>query len=190
MRDLFQRAQNAAPCILFFDEFESLATKRGQDRLRVVLILFSGKTLDVVLFCIINLIVRSPCSTGVTDRVVNQLLTQLDGVTTNTGVYVLAATSRPDLIDAALLRPGRLDRLVYCPVPDQAERLEILQAMVNELELAPGVDLVELARITEGFTGADFKALLANAQLEAAHRHLRHENGGRLCLSLFVIAPI
>ncbi|XP_032159902.1 peroxisome biogenesis factor 1 isoform X2 [Mustela erminea] len=89
VRDIFIRAQAAKPCILFFDEFESIAPRRGHD------------------------------NTGVTDRVVNQLLTQLDGVEGLQGVYVLAATSRPDLIDPALLRPGRLDRCVYCPPPDQ-----------------------------------------------------------------------
>ena len=81
------RAQSAKPCILFFDEFDSLAPRRGHD------------------------------STGVTDRVVNQLLTQLDGVEGLDGVYVLAATSRPDLIDPALLRPGRLDKCLYCGIP-------------------------------------------------------------------------
>ncbi|XP_045877151.1 peroxisome biogenesis factor 1 isoform X2 [Meles meles] len=89
VRDIFIRAQAAKPCIIFFDEFESIAPRRGHD------------------------------NTGVTDRVVNQLLTQLDGVEGLQGVYVLAATSRPDLIDPALLRPGRLDRCVYCPPPDQ-----------------------------------------------------------------------
>ncbi|KAM9216033.1 peroxisomal ATPase PEX1 isoform 3-T3 [Dugong dugon] len=89
VRDIFVRAQAAKPCILFFDEFESIAPRRGHD------------------------------NTGVTDRVVNQLLTQLDGVEGLQGVYVLAATSRPDLIDPALLRPGRLDKCVFCPPPDQ-----------------------------------------------------------------------
>ncbi|PWA15107.1 hypothetical protein CCH79_00008874 [Gambusia affinis] len=122
VRDVFLRAQAAKPCILFFDEFDSLAPRRGHD------------------------------STGVTDRVVNQLLTELDGVEGLQGVYVLAATSRPDLIDPALLRPGRLDKSLYCPPPDQAN-----------------VDLQEVATVTQHFTGADLKALLYNAQLEAVH---------------------
>ena len=83
------RAQSAKPCILFFDEFDSMAPRRGHD------------------------------STGVTDRVVNQLLTQLDGVEGLEGVYILGATSRPDLIDPALLRPGRLDKSLYCGMPDE-----------------------------------------------------------------------
>ncbi|KAG7261436.1 hypothetical protein CRUP_015573 [Coryphaenoides rupestris] len=107
--------------------------------------------------------------TGVTDRVVNQLLTQLDGVEGLQGVYVLAATSRPDMIDPALLRPGRLDKSLYCPPPDAEDRLEILQALSGGLSMAPDVDLQALAGVTELFTGADLKALLYNAQLEAVH---------------------
>lgn len=89
VRELFRKAEKAKPCIIFFDEFDSLAPKRGHD------------------------------STGVTDRVVNQLLTQLDGVEQLDGVYLLGATSRPDLIDQALLRPGRLDNFYYIGYPDQ-----------------------------------------------------------------------
>ncbi|XP_052575459.1 peroxisomal ATPase PEX1 isoform X1 [Peromyscus californicus insignis] len=142
VRDVFMRAQAAKPCILFFDEFESIAPRRGHD------------------------------NTGVTDRVVNQLLTQLDGVEGLEGVYVLAATSRPDLIDPALLRPGRLDKCVYCPPPDQVSRLEILNALSDSLPLADDVDLQHVASVTESFTGADLKALLYNAQLEALQGRL------------------
>ncbi|XP_054461891.1 peroxisome biogenesis factor 1 isoform X2 [Anoplopoma fimbria] len=142
VRDVFQRAQAAKPCILFFDEFDSLAPRRGHD------------------------------STGVTDRVVNQLLTQLDGVEGLHGVYVLAATSRPDLIDPALLRPGRLDKSLYCPPPDLEARVEILKALSAGIALAADVDLDQLAAATEQFTGADLKALLYNAQLEAVHNSM------------------
>ncbi|KAL6085179.1 hypothetical protein STEG23_032194, partial [Scotinomys teguina] len=151
VRDVFIRAQAAKPCILFFDEFESIAPRRGHD------------------------------NTGVTDRVVNQLLTQLDGVEGLQGVYVLAATSRPDLIDPALLRPGRLDKCVYCPPPDQVSRLEILKALSDSLPLAEDVDLQHVASVTESFTGADLKALLYNAQLEALQGRLllgRLHDGG------------
>ncbi|KAM6202731.1 peroxisomal ATPase PEX1 isoform 2-T2 [Rhynchocyon petersi] len=151
VRDIFVRAQAAKPCILFFDEFESIAPRRGHD------------------------------NTGVTDRVVNQLLTQLDGVEGLQGVYVLAATSRPDLIDPALLRPGRLDKCVYCPPPDQVSRLEILNVLSDSLPLADDVDLQHVASVTESFTGADLKALLYNAQLEALHGRLLscgHQDGG------------
>lgn len=93
VRELFNKAEKAKPCIIFFDEFDSLAPKRGHD------------------------------STGVTDRVVNQLLTQLDGIEQLNGVYLLAATSRPDLIDQALLRPGRMDTFLYVDYPDQVNIL-------------------------------------------------------------------
>ncbi|XP_075778490.1 peroxisomal ATPase PEX1 isoform X8 [Pelodiscus sinensis] len=142
IRDVFNRAQAAKPCIVFFDEFDSIAPRRGHD------------------------------NTGVTDRVVNQLLTQLDGVEGLQGVYVLAATSRPDLIDPALLRPGRLDKCLYCPPPDQTSRFEILKALSHSLPLANDVDFQLLAAKTEHFTGADLKALLYNAQLEAIHASL------------------
>ncbi|KAG5978388.1 hypothetical protein E4U56_002887 [Claviceps arundinis] len=151
VRDLFDRAQAAKPCVLFFDEFDSIAPKRGHD------------------------------STGVTDRVVNQLLTQMDGAEGLSGVYVLAATSRPDLIDPALLRPGRLDKCLLCDLPGLEDRLDIIKALVQKVrlssELATADDtnhdsehsLMELARRTGGFSGADLQALVSNAQLEAIH---------------------
>ncbi|XP_041353042.1 peroxisome biogenesis factor 1-like [Gigantopelta aegis] len=141
VRDLFFRAQSAKPCILFFDEFDSLAPRRGHD------------------------------STGVTDRVVNQLLTQLDGIESLTGVYILAATSRPDLIDPALLRPGRLDKSLHCGLPTKSERLSILKSLTRKMYLCDDVNLQKLADECENFTGADFKALLYNAQLKAIHEH-------------------
>ncbi|KAH7072818.1 P-loop containing nucleoside triphosphate hydrolase protein [Paraphoma chrysanthemicola] len=147
VRDLFERAEAARPCVLFFDEFDSIAPKRGHD------------------------------STGVTDRVVNQLLTQMDGAEGLSGVYVLAATSRPDLIDPALLRPGRLDKSLLCDMPGLEERIDILKAVTRKLHLAPsllesddsGENLREIARRTEGYTGADLQAVVYNAQLEAIH---------------------
>ncbi|KAI8598019.1 P-loop containing nucleoside triphosphate hydrolase protein [Dissophora ornata] len=137
VRDLFERAQAAKPCVLFFDEFDSIAPKRGHD------------------------------STGVTDRVVNQMLTQMDGAEGLDGVYVLAATSRPDLIDPALLRPGRLDKSLLCGMPDLNERFEILTCLARKMEVAEDVDLMNCARRTEGLTGADLQAVLYNAHLEA-----------------------
>jgi peroxin-1 len=138
VRDLFERAAGMAPCVLFFDEFESLAPRRGAD------------------------------NTGVTDRVVNQFLTQLDGVETLSGVFVLAATSRPDMIDPALLRPGRLDRLVYCGFPDADERASILRAHARTLTVAADVDWALLASRSELLTGADLSAVVGNATLAAA----------------------
>ncbi|KAL3142931.1 hypothetical protein ABBQ38_003216 [Trebouxia sp. C0009 RCD-2024] len=148
VRDLFRRAQAAAPCVMFFDEFDAIAPQRGHD------------------------------STGVTDRVVNQLLTQLDGVEGLTGVCVLAATSRPDLLDAALLRPGRLDRLIYCGFPDASERGQILQALARRLSLHGNMDLGQVGRQCQGYTGADLSALLSEAQLAAVHERLDADTPG------------
>lgn len=100
---------------------------------------------------------------------VNQLLTQLDGVEGLEGVYVLAATSRPDLIDPALLRPGRLDKCLQCSLPNKEERLKILQALTRNISLNSDVNLQYFADECEHFSGADLKALLYNAQLEAIH---------------------
>ncbi|KAL8778035.1 MAG: hypothetical protein Q9194_002223 [Teloschistes cf. exilis] len=151
VRDLFERAESARPCVLFFDEFDSIAPKRGHD------------------------------STGVTDRVVNQLLTQMDGAEGLSGVYVLAATSRPDLIDPALLRPGRLDKSILCDLPGFEDRLDILKAISKKLHLNGSVrssyrhGLSEVARRTDGYSGADLQALVYNAHLDAIHEQLKDE---------------
>ncbi|KAK9463650.1 P-loop containing nucleoside triphosphate hydrolase protein [Lipomyces oligophaga] len=139
VRDLFERAQAAKPCVLFFDEFDSIAPKRGHD------------------------------STGVTDRVVNQLLTQMDGAEGLDNVYVLAATSRPDLIDSALLRPGRIDKSLICDLPSYSERLDILKVIARKMTVSDEVDLGQVAGATEGFSGADLQAVMYNAHLEAIH---------------------
>lgn len=145
VRELFERAQAAKPCILFFDEFDSIAPKRGHD------------------------------STGVTDRVVNQMLTQMDGAEGLDGVYVLAATSRPDLIDSALLRPGRLDKSVICDMPNHEDRLDILKSITRKMNLGPDVDLNEVATQTQGFSGADLQAVGYNAYLQAVHEKLEKD---------------
>jgi peroxin-1 len=141
VRDLFERAEAARPCILFFDEFDSIAPKRGHD------------------------------STGVTDRVVNQLLTQMDGAEGLSGVYVLAATSRPDLIDPALLRPGRLDKSLLCPMPSHEDRVDIIDRVSQKLHLSDEVKarLDDIAQRTAGYSGADLQALMYNAHLDAIH---------------------
>ncbi|KAH0136941.1 AAA-domain-containing protein, partial [Aureobasidium melanogenum] len=147
VRDLFDRAEAARPCVLFFDEFDSIAPKRGHD------------------------------STGVTDRVVNQLLTQMDGAEGLSGVYVLAATSRPDLIDPALLRPGRLDKSLLCDMPNMDDRIDILRAVTGNLKIEPSIldasnenqSIIEIARQTQGYSGADLQAVMYNAHLEAIH---------------------
>jgi peroxin-1 len=141
VRDLFERAQAARPCVLFFDEFDAIAPKRGHD------------------------------STGVTDRVVNQLLTQMDGAEGLSGVYVLAATSRPDLIDPALLRPGRLDKSLECGMPTFEDRIDILKAVGQKVKVGYEVEerWQDIAQETEGYSGADLQAVVYNAQLEAVH---------------------
>ncbi len=155
VRDLFERAEAARPCVLFFDEFDSIAPRRGHD------------------------------STGVTDRVVNMLLTMMDGAEGLSGVYVLAATSRPDLIDPALLRPGRLDKSLICDLPNLEDRADILAALSKKLHLGEEVvnNLDEIARQTEGYSGADLQALVSEAGLVAIHDLLgdndHNEIGGK-----------
>ncbi|KAJ2102337.1 Peroxisome biosynthesis protein pex1 [Coemansia sp. S100] len=139
VRDLFRRAAAAAPCVLFFDEFDAIAPRRGHD------------------------------NTGVTDRVVNQFLTEMDGAEGLAGVYVLAATSRPDLIDPALLRPGRLDKSFLCPLPDSEDRADILTRHAARLRTDHLIDWPALAARAEHFSGADLQALVYNAFLAAVH---------------------
>ncbi|XP_018794130.1 PREDICTED: peroxisome biogenesis factor 1 [Bactrocera latifrons] len=135
VRNLFNRARSAKPCVLFFDEFDSLAPKRGHD------------------------------STGVTDRVVNQLLTELDGVESLQGVTVIAATSRPELLDPALLRSGRIDRLVECGLPDALARVRIFEALSASLNLDDSVDFDYFASRTQNYTGADIQSILTSANM-------------------------
>lgn len=150
VRELFEKAESVKPCVLFFDEFDSIAPKRGHD------------------------------STGVTDRVVNQLLTQMDGAEGLDGVYVLAATSRPDLIDPALLRPGRLDKSIICDIPNEEERFDILTKIVmkSRIHLENESVLKEVAKLTENYSGADLQALCYNANLKGIHRKLEKQNIG------------
>ncbi|XP_034480754.1 peroxisome biogenesis factor 1 [Drosophila innubila] len=142
VRNLFNRARSAKPCVLFFDEFDSLAPKRGHD------------------------------STGVTDRVVNQLLTELDGVEGLQGVTVIAATSRPELLDPALLRSGRIDRLVECPLPDAVARVSIFEALSATLNLDECVDFDWFAGRTQNYTGADIQSILTSANMAAVKEAL------------------
>lgn len=150
VREKFLMAQAAQPCVLFFDEFDSIAPRRGHD------------------------------NTGVTDRVVNQFLTALDGVESLAGVYVLAATSRPDLIDPALLRPGRLDRSLFLGIPSQEELVEILRVQTRNLRLGSDVDIELVASWCTNFTGADTRALLYNAQLESIHEHVSQKQRDKI----------
>ncbi|XP_060847155.1 peroxisomal ATPase PEX1 [Rhopalosiphum padi] len=151
VRKVFQRAQNAKPCIIFFDEFESIAPNRGSDQ------------------------------TGVTDRVVNQFLTQLDGVDTFEGVWVIAATSRPDLVDQALLRPGRIGVKLHCPIPTVDDREDILRVLCNKVTLSSDIDLRIVATETINYTGADLNGLLYTTLSIAEKRLLRdHDSASSL----------
>ena len=144
IREIFRKARQAAPCIIFFDEIDSIAPIRG------------GELGD----------------THITERVISQMLTELDGLEELRGVVVMAATNRPDIVDTALLRPGRFDRLLYIPLPDRGSRLHILQIHTIYIQLAGDVNLLNLADITEGYTGADIALFVSAAALIALEEHI------------------
>lgn len=143
VRELFRRARQAAPTLVFLDEVDALAPVRGQ-----------------------------ATDGGTTDRVVAALLTELDGVEALRNVVVVGATNRPELVDPALLRPGRLERLVYVPPPDGPARTEILRASARDVPLAPDVDLDALGAELDGFSAADCAALIREAALAAMRESL------------------
>ena len=136
IRDIFDKARAAAPTVVFLDELDSIAKSRG------------GSQGD---------------AGGASDRVVNQLLTEMDGMNSKKNVFVIGATNRPDQIDPALLRPGRLDQLIYVPLPDEKARLSILNAQLRNTPLEPGLKLSELAQIAHGFSGADLAYIVQRA---------------------------
>jgi transitional endoplasmic reticulum ATPase len=144
VREIFRKAKQAAPSIIFFDEIDSIAPVRG------------GGYGD----------------SHVTERVISQLLTEMDGLEELRGVVVIAATNRPDIIDPALLRPGRFDKLLYVPPPDIKARKEILKIHLKKKPLAEDVDIEELARRTEGYTGADLAAVCNTAVMLAIREHI------------------
>ena len=144
VREVFRKARMAAPAIIFFDEFDSLVPKRGMG--------FGDS--------------------GVTERVISQLLTEMDGIMRLEDVVVIAATNRPDIIDPAVLRPGRFDRLIFVPAPDEKGRLEIFKIYTKNMPLAKDVSLEELAKATNGYSGADIEALCREAALNALRRDI------------------
>lgn len=149
VRETFRKARQAAPCIIFFDEIDAIAPQRG-----------------------------SLGDTHVTERVISQLLTEMDGLEELRDVTVIAATNRPDIIDPALLRPGRFDRLIYIPPPDKEARKEIFKIHTRKKPLAEDVDLEELAEKTEGYTGADIAAVCNEAVMAAIREYIN--NGGKM----------
>ena len=144
VRDVFRKAKQAAPCLVFFDEIDALVPRRG-----------SGAS-----------------DAGVSERVVGQFLAELDGIEKLTGVLVLAATNRPDMVDPALLRPGRFDVVVEIPLPDEQERLAILQVQVRGKPVAKEVRLDAIAANTDGLTGADLSAICQHAALNAIRERI------------------
>jgi transitional endoplasmic reticulum ATPase len=139
VRELFRKAKMAAPCIIFIDEIDSIAYTRNGDS----------------------------SDSMVTERVVDTLLTELDGLGGLKNVIVIAATNRPDIIDPALLRPGRFDKIIEIPMPDEAARLEILKVYLKRMPVAKDVDISELAKATEGYTGAEIENLTREAGMNA-----------------------
>ncbi|XP_052897810.1 nuclear valosin-containing protein-like isoform X2 [Anopheles moucheti] len=140
VRQCFQRARNSAPCVIFFDEFDSLCPKRSD---------------------------TAESSAG--SRVVNQLLTEMDGIEERKGVFLMAATNRPDIVDPAVLRPGRLDKILYVGLPAQDDRVDILRALTknrSQPPLADDVEFEKVAELTEGYTGADLAGLVRQASLQ------------------------
>jgi len=136
VREIFDKARQAAPCVLFFDELDSIARARGSS---------AGD------------------AGGAGDRVINQILTEMDGMGAKKNVFIIGATNRPDIIDPAILRPGRLDQLIYIPLPDLPSRVAILRANLKRSPLAPDVDLEFLAEKTNGFSGADLTEICQRA---------------------------
>lgn len=137
VREIFDKARGAAPCVLFFDELDSIASARGG----------SG----------------GGDAGGAGDRVVNQLLTEMDGVGAKKNVFFIGATNRPDILDDALLRPGRLDQHIYIPLPDKPSRLGIIKANLRKTPINADVDMNYIAEITEGFSGADLTEISQRA---------------------------
>jgi transitional endoplasmic reticulum ATPase len=143
IREIFRRARQAAPCVVFFDEIDSIAPTRGM----------GGDSM-------------------VTERVVSQLLTELDGIQALSGVVVLGATNRADMIDPALVRPGRFDKIVFVPMPDKAARLKILEIHSKDKPIGPDVELSRVAELTEGFSGADTSSVANTAVSLVLHEYL------------------
>ncbi|MEM3398534.1 MAG: CDC48 family AAA ATPase [Nitrososphaerota archaeon] len=156
IREIFRKARETAPCIIFFDELDAIAPRRGLH-----------------------------ADAGVTDRIVNQLLTEMDGIQTLKGVVVIGASNRPDILDPALLRPGRFDRVIFVPPPDADGRYQIFQIHTREMPLADDVDLSKLAAMTEGYTGADIEAVCREAAIIAMRENINIE---RISMRHFILA--
>jgi transitional endoplasmic reticulum ATPase len=145
IREVFRKARMASPAVIFFDEVDSLVPGRGMGY----------------------------SDSGVTERVISQLLTEMDGIMSLEDVVIIAATNRPDIVDPAVLRPGRFDRLIYVPEPEQASRLEIFKIYTRDMPLGKDVDLSQLAIMTKKYSGADIEAVCREAGLNALRRDMK-----------------
>ena len=144
VREIFRKARQAAPCIIFFDELDAIAPTRGGDH----------------------------GDSHVTERVISQFLTEMDGLEILTNVVVIGATNRPDIIDPALLRPGRFDRILYVPPPDRESRIQIIKIHTKKKPLAEDFNIEDLADKTDGYTGADIASLSSAAVMLALREHI------------------
>src|SRR5512136_589552 len=142
IREVFRKARMAAPAVVFLDEIDSLTPRRGMGM----------------------------SDTGVGERVISQLLTEMDGITTLQDIVVIAATNRPDMVDGAVIRPGRFDRLIYVPEPDEKSRLQILKIYTKGMPIASDVDLNPLTIATKYYSGADIESLCREAAMHALRR--------------------
>ncbi len=165
VREVFRKARQAAPCVVFFDELDAIAPRRGSE--------------------------NGGGGAHVTERVISQMLTEMDGLEDLKGVVVIGATNRPDIIDEALLRPGRFDRILEVPIPDKEARKQILQIHTRKKPLAADVDMDKLVEMTDGMTGADIAALVNAAAMSAIKEHVakyknqnsKNSQGGKLEVS-------
>jgi transitional endoplasmic reticulum ATPase len=154
VREVFRKARQASPCVVFFDELDAIAPRRGSEG-----------------------------DAHVTERVISQMLTEMDGLEDLNGVVVIGATNRPDIIDEALLRPGRFDRILEVPPPDKEARKQIFQIHTKKKPLDPDVKLDKLVEMTEGMTGADIAAVVNAAAMTAIKEHVSKKTG-KLKLSM------
>jgi transitional endoplasmic reticulum ATPase len=132
VREIFDKARQSAPCVLFFDELDSIGVSRGRG---------------------------GGGGSEASDRVINQLLTEMDGIGVKKNVFIVGATNRPDILDEALLRPGRLDQLIYIPLPDDKSRFSIIKAILRKSPIDKAIPLEFISEKTKGFSGADIKEL-------------------------------
>ena len=143
VREVFRKARTAAPAVIFFDEIDAMVPRRG----------------------------LGYADSGVSERVISQLLTEMDGLVSLQNVVVIGATNRPDIVDPAILRPGRFDRLIYVPAPEEQSRLRILEIYTKNMPLSDDVDLEGLAQATKGYSGADLEALCREAAMMSLRKN-------------------